>query len=190
MTETYKVEPLVIEGRTFRALTTTTFEQDLFIMRRMKEARIPALIDEATKHPERLDEITSDIILVAYESGVLFELMGGIYLEDGKKWSVKGSLANAEFFMNITDQEEKQKLTEPITAVIVGFFMNARGSSTILLSSSASSEKPESVATSSTFAPLMSETESTVILEPENSASGETSFDISHDTTADNTPAS
>lgn len=119
------VPDVVVAGRTFRACTTTSFRQDLYVMKLVTEAglkEIAAKVD--LTNSEALSDSAQEIIIGAYASGKLFELLGAVMMEEGKAWSEESAKTNAEFFANLTSGDDKNALKGSIVAVILGFFVS------------------------------------------------------------------
>lgn len=139
-----KIEPLVIQGRVFVPVEKTTFEQDMYIMSRMRKAKIDSLLQTTGIDPTSLSKVGESILIAAYETGMLFELIGALYNEKGKKWTPEGAKERAEFFAGLDDQEDKAKTTNTIATIIISFFVSAERLSEISKSYSPESETPPS----------------------------------------------
>lgn len=83
-----------------------------------------------------LDRVAEEVILNAYRSGNLFRLLAGLVVEEGKKWSVKSAEANAIFFSELDEKEDKEAIREALLGVLLSFFVNAGEFSKILKKSS------------------------------------------------------
>lgn len=132
MAEAATVEPIVVSGRTFYPATDTTFEQDFFILDRIGETGMERM--ELTKDSD-LAEVSMDIILSAYRSGKLFELLAGMVKEEGVPWTPEGAIENARFFATLTDQKDKDAIRNSLVGALLGFFVNAVNFSAISLKS-------------------------------------------------------
>ncbi len=135
MTDSVQVEPIVVAGRSFRPAVNTTFEQDFFIMERVGESGADRI---EVKDNSDLTALGTKIILDAYRTGKLFELVAGMMVEDGVKWTKQSAMENAEFFGNLTDTADKRALQDALVGVLLSFFVNAADFS---VSSQKSSEK-------------------------------------------------
>ena len=118
------------EERTFRPSSKTTFEQDLFLMDIFEESGVGSIMDHIRATDMELSEVGMRIIRQAYRSGQLFLLLGGVLVEDGKKWSEEVAHRNAEYFANLDDPSDKEALHGPVASVVMSFFLNALESST------------------------------------------------------------
>ena len=122
---------LNISGRTFRPCTSTTFEQDIHIMAMVRDAgimKVGATFDPLTQD---LDDIAQQIIMQAFSSGKLFDLLAGTLEEVGVPWSMGEARANAQFFAQLTDAADKAALNGSIVGALLGFFISGAASSLI-----------------------------------------------------------
>jgi hypothetical protein len=116
---------LTIQGRTFRKSQTTTVAQDAFVMKRMREFGLVEMAASFNPQKDDLNVFSEKLLLEAFETGQLFEILGGVLVEDGVKWSKKVALANAEFFENLTDIGDKEQLFGTIAGVLLDFLVAA-----------------------------------------------------------------
>lgn len=125
------VEKVTLDGRTFRPAFQTTFEQDFYLMDRVATAGLDKMVD-GLKPDADLEEFSRDLLLKAYRSGKLFEILAGVMIEEDSPlgWMVEEAEANAEFFRNLSDPDDKVALQGVLVGVILGFFVNADGSLT------------------------------------------------------------
>jgi hypothetical protein len=119
------MESLEIAGRTFQVVEDTTFAQDIYMMDRVSRAKIDAIPRDTTATTAELTEAGKEIILKAYRSGVLFELLAGMLIGAGEKWSPEVAMQNAAFFASVTDMESKKIMQGSLVGMILGFFLNA-----------------------------------------------------------------
>jgi hypothetical protein len=121
--KTIDVTEVTISGRTFRPCASTTFKQDMYVMTLLKAAGLVKLADgfDITKD---LDEVAQVIIVEAFASGKLFDLLGAVMEEVGVPWTVDGAKANGEFFGNLSGTEDKKKLHGSIVGILLGFFVS------------------------------------------------------------------
>lgn len=121
-----KIESPVVEvaGRKFRGVTNTTFKQDMLIMQILHEAGLRELAEKYDVLKDDLGSVAESVIVAAYKSGKLFDLLGAVMIENGQKWTLKSAKTNSEFFAELTAPEDKQALKGSIVAVILGFFVS------------------------------------------------------------------
>lgn len=136
MTELAQGPDLVIAGRTFRKCVTTTFEQDIYIMAMLRDAGIMKAGESFNPEVASLDDVAQDVILRAFTSGKLFEILAGTLEEVGEPWSIPNARANAQFFAQLTDQADKATLHGSIVGALLGFFITGAQSSMISRKSS------------------------------------------------------
>lgn len=140
---------LTIAGRTFRDAKKTTLAQDLYARRALKKANLDTFVQSINLQTYDLDEFAEEIILRAYDTGVLFTVLAGLLVEDGVPWTLEAAERNAKFFSEITDDEDKKKLFEPIAGVVLSFFINAVASLDSFEIASTPPASPESEAVAS-----------------------------------------
>ena len=83
------------------------------------------------------------MLMSAYRSGKLFEILGGIMVEEGTKWSPERAMETAQFFADLTAPEDKQAIHGIMVGAVLGFFANGGGfTATSPKSSSLSDQEP------------------------------------------------
>lgn len=135
--ELFKSLVINVQGRTFRPSQKTSFKQDFYVMERMELAKIDQMVAGFTKEGNA-EEYAQQLLIAAYKSGKLFEILAGVMVEDGTKWTEEAALANAEFFEYLEEEEEKEQITQSLAAVVLGFFTHAGLSSRTSKSASGS----------------------------------------------------
>jgi hypothetical protein len=117
---------LVVEGRTF-VQEPPTFEQEMYIMQRVMESGFDQPAKTLGLDPETNDLSRSVKLLIvhAYKSGVLFDLLGALVVEKGTEWSPESAAANGKLFKNTRDQEAKNQLHPALVAAVTAFFLSA-----------------------------------------------------------------
>jgi hypothetical protein len=113
---------IVVAGRKFTPSVNTTFEQDLYVMDRMRAGGLNGLQTEVTTEGE-LNELAQEILIQSYRSGKLFELLAGVLEEEGKEWSPESADENAIMFSKLTDPEDKKALHGSLVGVVLSFFV-------------------------------------------------------------------
>lgn len=117
------VTEVTIAERTFRPCASTTFKQDMYVMTLLKAAGLVKLADGFDLSKD-LDDVAQNIIIEAFASGKLFDLLGAVMEEVGKPWTIKDAKANAEFFADLSKPEDKAALHGSIVGILLGFFVS------------------------------------------------------------------
>lgn len=136
-------ERLTIGGRVFQRATVTTLDQDAYVMQRMRAfglAEMASAFDPKTGHMEDFGE---KVLLAAFESGQLYEILGGTLVEEGVKWSRAVATANASFFASVTGRNDKQTIYGTTSAILLDFLLVAATLSPTFLRSSMSGGQTE-----------------------------------------------
>jgi hypothetical protein len=120
---------LEVGGKFFLTKFETTFEQDLHIMSVIREAGLDKLGAEIDFTTAEMSDIASRIIIKAFASGKLFDLLGAILCERGKEWSMDLARDQGLFFSRLKKPEDKKALHGAIVMVILGFFVSGLMSS-------------------------------------------------------------
>lgn len=130
---------VVIAGRTFipAKAGNTTFDQDLYITAAIEDAGIDKVFTEV-QNADQLTQMAKRMIVQAYKSGKLWDVLAGVLIEKNIPWSHEYAASTARFFSNLTRNEDKEALNETMAGVVVGFFASAANSFTISQKSSLS----------------------------------------------------
>jgi hypothetical protein len=166
-----------VNGRVFCTSTKTTFKQDMYLWDALSSANLDSLIQHFDEVSKDLNSMGRQVVLQAYKSGALFRVLGGVLEEEGKAWTPAEAEANAIFFENLTDPEDKAAIRGQMVAVILHFFVSEAGLRATFQKSS-NGVAPDAPASLQTQEP--SEGQKT-------SDSGTTSSENSQDTTPQNT---
>lgn len=132
-----KVYPL--GGRVFRLAEQTTGRQDGWVMVQMEDAGILKLAATSGLSDE---EAARAVMVQAFRTEKFFAILAGALVEDGVPWSVESATANAEFFANLSDPEQKQMLLVNFVEIIASFFLLAGKRSSPSPTSSTKERKP------------------------------------------------
>jgi hypothetical protein len=119
---------ITVQGRTFRPAKRTTIAQDMYARKMLKVAGLETFVQHINLRTFDLDELAEEIILTAYETGVLFNVLAGLLVEDGVQWTRERAEETALFFEQVSDPDDKNALLQPIAGVVLSFFVNAIGS--------------------------------------------------------------
>ena len=132
-------------GRIFSPAESLTARQDGYLMVQVSDT---GLFDILSKGLASGDEqkIAQSLIVEAYRTGTFFHVIAARLIESGKKWTVKEADANAEFFGDLSDPDDKAQLATAFAEVLTDFFTSAARSLTRTATSSAS--QPEKASNS------------------------------------------
>jgi hypothetical protein len=92
--------------------------------------------NEFNPQTDKINTLIEAVILEAFEAGVLYEILGGMLVEDGVKWSRPYAMHNAKIFRDITDAGEKETMWDHVGGMIIDFLAIAARFSRISQSSS------------------------------------------------------
>ena len=109
------------DGRKFKITEATTSRQDMWVMTRLDQAGLE-VIAATYNTPDKLDQLAIKCVEAAYENGTLYEILAGILVEDGKKWTQESARKNAEYFSDLTDQNDKNAINGPIVSILMLYF--------------------------------------------------------------------
>jgi hypothetical protein len=145
---------LELAGRRFIMSPRTTVRQDTYCAAIVRASGF----GEGSRHVARLlnegasaSEAVQALILGMYESGHLFDLLGGLFVPEGEKFAEATARQTAEFLADLTEHVDKTRLRDAMAGVLLGFFTNALVSSrTSPTSSDATSPEPSASADSTT----------------------------------------
>lgn len=134
------MQKIVIEGRAFEQIKNGTFTHDIWVTRKVREA---GLADAALREGESHDEFIERLATIAWESGAVLEILGGMMMPAGidpKEWTPALAAQTAEFFGNVTDEASKRELRMKIGGILAFFFVSALSSSPTSTKSSATAK--------------------------------------------------
>jgi hypothetical protein len=117
-------QTIAVAGRNFHPCLDTTFEQDMLIMKTLRDAGLVKLAETFDPLTENLGEAAQDLIVRAFGSGQLFRLLAATLEEDGTEWSLTACEANAVFFSKLRKKDDKDALHGSIVGVLTGFFVS------------------------------------------------------------------
>ena len=125
MTQVTGIE-LVVEGRTF-IQEPPTFEQEMFVLQRVMESGFdkPDLLTDGASDLTRAAKM---MIVHAYKSGTLFDLLGSLVTEKGTEWSPEQARANGEIFKKTRDPKAKEQLHPALITAVTAFLVSASSS--------------------------------------------------------------
>lgn len=115
------------DGRTFKITEATTSRQDMWVMTRLDRAGLEA-ISQTYNTPEKLDEMAVKLVEEAYEKGLLYEILAGILVEEGVKWTQESAKANAEYFADLSNPGDKAAIQGPVASILLLYFASGLAS--------------------------------------------------------------
>ena len=136
---------VTLGGRTFRQSSITTVDRDTYMMRRYRTSGLAAFVKTFNPATDTLDSFGEKVYFEAFESGVLYEILAGMLVEDGVQWTRKIAAANAAFFANVPTQADKLTIYELAADVMADFLRAAAELRQTFLSSSEPTESPTTI---------------------------------------------
>lgn len=124
-------------GRIFAPAEQLTARQDGFLRAQISDTGLVEILSRGLASGEE-QQIAQRLIVEAYRTGTLFHVVAAWLAETGTKWTVKDANANAEFFGDLTDEEDKSQLALIFAEAITNFFTRVVLSLTRTRTSSAS----------------------------------------------------
>lgn len=137
------MKPLMIEGRQFKPIKNGTFEHDIWLMSRVRQAGLGSL---RISDGETEDSFIDRIAYQAMGSGHIFELLGGTLIPgeiEAIDWTPAIATESAKFFAKLTTDEGKSVLRRQIGAVLFYFFTSGLSSSKTLTKSGPTTQEDE-----------------------------------------------
>ena len=149
-----KDEVLELGGRRFVLSARASFRQDARVMDLADRSGFAGfLMDVAAKPGIAADrDIARQLIVKGYREGTLFDLAAAVLREENQeKWTEAHAAEVAEFLAELTDPADKQKLSDHILGMLLGFFAAARQGLAVSQPSAATPRSdPDTTTTSST----------------------------------------
>lgn len=118
-------DPIVVSGRTFKKATTTSLEQDAYVMSRMRAFGLNDLADSFDPEKGSLHKFAEEVLMKAFDSGCLYEILGGVLIENGVRWTREIAATNALFFAALTNPVDKQIIFDRIADILLDFLLAA-----------------------------------------------------------------
>jgi hypothetical protein len=131
---------MVLGGRTFRQSTVTTIDRDAYLSKRFRVSGLAAFSRTFDPATDDLNEFSEKLLWEAFESGVLYEILAGMLIQDGVRWTRKVAETNAAFFANLTDAADKHAIAERSGDILFDFLVLAAASRKTFPSTSETSE--------------------------------------------------
>jgi hypothetical protein len=131
---------MVLGGRTFRQSTVTTIDRDAYLSKRFRVSGLAAFSRTFDPATDDLNEFSEKLLWEAFESGVLYEILAGMLIQDGVRWTRKVAETNAAFFANLTDAADKHAIAERSGDILFDFLVLAAASRKTSPSTSETSE--------------------------------------------------
>lgn len=119
--------PLLIGGRPFRLVGEADGHHDIYMTGRLKRAGLlkpGQFIDPDASS----DENAAALVVAVYESGLTWELYGGLLVPDGVRWTPEVAQATADFLVTVSDAPSKRILRGVLAGMLPDFFLAALAS--------------------------------------------------------------
>jgi len=129
-----------LKGAPYRlAGEAMTMAQQVFVGVRLRKAGIAGRVpidptDTAAQFSLARD--FEEATLAAFDSGAMYEILGGILVADGTRWDKQQALATAKIIEGLTDFDEQSPLFEFAAEIVLDFFTRAAGLNGTLAKSS------------------------------------------------------
>lgn len=111
-----------IAGRLFRAVERSTLAHDFYVMKQIRRAGL----DQCAPRPsESAQDYALRLLYAVVESGVPFELLGGLLVPEGvpdEQWSEEHAEATAAVLRQVTDAADKAEVQKLMIGLLTDFF--------------------------------------------------------------------
>lgn len=112
-----------ISGRTFRRVADErSVDQDAYVARRLRNPRVAAVMSRFDVDNETIRSLTEEVTWEAFESGVIYEILGGALIEDGVPWTRESAARTASLIKNNTDLGVRAVIFALAADIIIDFF--------------------------------------------------------------------
>lgn len=111
-----------IQGKKYHRPTSTTLEQDAFVEVRLRDSGIKKQLKGFDLKTGDIGDLVEAVILEAFDRGVMYEILGGIFVPVGEPWSRAGALRTARAIAENADEEEKRVIFTFAAEVLFDFF--------------------------------------------------------------------
>jgi hypothetical protein len=120
---------MIIAGRTFARTGPTSMAHDAYLMKRWRRfglSTLAPIVSSGKRAPEEVIGAEIDRLIVdAFESGLLYEVLAGMLVEQGVEWSPEWAAEATTFFSKITAKTDKTIIYESLSDIITDFFAHA-----------------------------------------------------------------
>lgn len=120
-----------VAGRRFSPVAETTYEQDMFIMKILRDAGLAQMTEGFDPVKDDLSEAAQNLIVRAFASGKLFTLLAATLEEEGHEWTMADAERNGVFFSRLKKLSDKEALRGSIVGILTGFLISGVLSSRI-----------------------------------------------------------
>jgi hypothetical protein len=120
-----------VAGRRFVPCSETTYEQDMYVMKILRDAGLAQMTDGFDPVKDDLSEAAQDLIVRAFSSGKLFMLLAATLEEEGHEWTMADAERNGLFFSRLKKLPDKEALRGSIVGILTGFLISGVLSSRI-----------------------------------------------------------
>lgn len=122
-----------------------TSRQDGYLIVQAQDSGLFEILPKAANGTSA-EVVAGELIVAAHRTGTFHKIIAGRLVADDAKWTAKDAEANAEFFADLSEPEDKAQLAAAFVEVLQDFFLSAARS---LTPSATSSPRAPSGATSS-----------------------------------------
>lgn len=112
-------DAITVAGRTFRPVTRSTFEHQLYMMPLVRAA---GLATAGTEIKGASEADAEALLLKVIASRHTLDLLAGSLLEDGQEWSPEGADGTRAFFAAVTDPADIARLQGALVGLVASFF--------------------------------------------------------------------
>lgn len=122
---------VTIDGRKFVEVgEKRTFEQDIHMMDLLERMGMNDFDPQSFAGPSKMQREAFKLISKAYQSGVLFEMLGTALVEENKEedWTPEVAEEVGELFRTTSDTKARQELERSVVVLLFNFFASALAS--------------------------------------------------------------
>ena len=126
---------ITVAGVKYVLAPKTTLRQDHYVMSRVRKVNVEGLRG-SLQTDEELERFVESFVITLYESGELYNILGGLYVQEGhegERFTEEGAQARADRFEEATEASEKEAITSATTGVVLSFFARGLASNEISL---------------------------------------------------------
>lgn len=125
-------ERYVLGGHAYNPVGVFTAEHDAYMMGRVRRAGLDQLVMESGEDTEVFARRFFGEMMA---SGEAFNLLGGLLVPEGAKWTPEVARETATLCAGLTEDEDKAQLWEMFATLVVRFFAKGREYLTVFVRS-------------------------------------------------------
>lgn len=142
-------EPIQVGDLTLVPSVHTTLRQDAYVMKCAADCGLVEVIEHAREHQD-ITDVAVSIVQRVWGSGKVPELLAGLLVVEGEKWSAERAAEVADAIGELEDPKAKRQLTDLVSGSTMYFFIKGAASSGLSLSSLSDRNDPAPEQESST----------------------------------------